>query len=729
MRRPALAPAVVVTALLAGSLALASHPAGAAGTGLAFSHTVVVDPQRMGSEPIIKADPSGGLYGSSIIGFSNSVSFLWKSQDHGAQWDLVTALPTLVPAQRPSFTHGGGDSEIVIGPKAPGGTGYTVSFYDLESLADIGVATSFDSGKTFPAQNSNAFAGDVAGTDRQWGALWRDPAGKDHLFLLYNALQSSNGKGTILRESLDYGQTFTNVGDGGTLAGVFDSGALGQLRVNKRGDLFFTSENSPAVNLVRGIRKADGTYTFSATKVSSEPGTNTRQLFVTSALDTAGNLYVAWSRDEAGANTDVGTYLAVSTDSGASFGRPIKVNSSALHDSTFPWVIAGDPGRVAVAFYGTEKAGDASSNSGPWDVYVTQSVDALSKAPHLNQVKVSEHPSHTNPFCFSGLGCTAGSAQDRNLGDFFQVDMDPTDGSVLVLFADTANQYGALAGSPINSFSRQVSGPSLLKGKTVQPRTLVPTTNVATDAAGDARLYGEGKNNPAMDLTQVRMRREGDKVVITARLAKADLLGMLDPSQGPSATVAVSWWAGQTNSDNGDLGQTHFVAMQTQGAAPVFFGGGQTYVNGSSGTSRFAEFVPGPSTSVVDGSFDGGVVTWTLSAAAAGLGGTYAPHSLFSVTGTTLQGSPVYTYNAAAKQVDATPPFTFTDNAAATPVVAPPPVIVPGTPVPPATGGSGSPSTGGGSLAATGLGQALPWAALALLGAGVVAVGRRRRRA
>ena len=29
-------------------------------------------------------------------------------------------------------------------------------------------------------------------------------------------------------------------------------------------------------------------------------------------------------------------------------------------------------------------------------------------------------------------------------------------------------------------------------------------------------------------------------------------------------------------------------------------------------------------------------------------------------TGTTLQGMPAYTYNAAAEQVDATPPFTFT---------------------------------------------------------------------
>jgi hypothetical protein len=111
-----------------------------------------------------------------------------------------------------------------------------------------------------------------------------------------------------------------------------------------------------------------------------------------------------------------------------------------------------------------------------------------------------------------------------------------------------------------------------------------------------------------------------------------------------------------------------------------------------------------------------------MSAAEAGLGSTFAPHSLFSVTGTTVQGLPTYNHNAAAKQVDATAPFTFTDNATASAVKAPPPVIGPGTP---ATGG-GHPSTGGGSLAATGLSALVPLGALGLLGAAVV-LSRRRR--
>jgi hypothetical protein len=477
---------------------------------------------------------------------------------------------------------------------------------------------------------------------------------------VYNALAPRNGMRTILRESLDYGKTWRNLGTGGALEGVFSAGALGQLRVDRAGNLFFTSENSPSVNLVRGLRKADGSYTFSSTLVSREPGTNTRQLFVTSALDSAGNIYVVWSRDEAGSNTDTGTYLSVSTDKGRTFREPVKMNSGGVRNSVFPWVIAGDPGRVAVAFYGTKTKGDSSSNEGPWDVYVAQSTDFLSKKPHVQQVKVSEHPSHTNPICFSGLGCTAGEAENRNLGDFFQVDMDPTDGSVLVIWADTANQYGLLAGSAVNSFAKQIGGPSLLEGKKVTTRGYTDARNSVKDSKGDARLFGEGVNNRSLDLTSVSVKDAGDELVVTAKLAASSLLEMIDPTVGPSATVAVSWWSGLRNADNGDLGKVSFVAMQTQGAAPVFFGGDPTYVNSSSGTSRFAQFVPGPSAPPVTGSFDGGVVTWRISKAAAGLGGSFAPRSLFSVTGTTLQGFPVYQHNAAMKQVDASPPFTFT---------------------------------------------------------------------
>jgi hypothetical protein len=165
-----------------------------------------------------------------------------------------------------------------------------------------------------------------------------------------------------------------------------------------------------------------------------------------------------------------------------------------------------------------------------------------------------------------------------------------------------------------------------------------------------------------MDLRNVKVQDSGDNLIITAKINKLDQLSMIDPANGPAATVAVYWWAGGRNAapDNSQLGQTRFVAMQTQGATPVFYGGSPMYANSSSGTARFAEFVPGPQAPPVTGSVDGNVITWTISKEAAGLGGEVSPKSLFSVTGVTLQGLPTYSYNSAAEQVDATPPFTFT---------------------------------------------------------------------
>src|SRR4051812_31605165 len=147
--------------------------------------------------------------------------------------------------------------------------------------------------------------------------------------------------------------------------------------------------------------------------------------------------------------------------------------------------------------------------------------------------------------------------------------MDPTDGAALVLWADTANQYGALAGSAVNSFARQIGGPSLLAGKKVNPRPeLTQRGDKAADPAGDARRFAEGANNPAMDLREVRVQDAGSNIIVTAKLNKADQVAMLNPANGPTATVAVSWWAGKRNAtpDNGDLGTVRFVGMQTNGA-------------------------------------------------------------------------------------------------------------------------------------------------------------------
>jgi hypothetical protein len=673
-RRFALASALSLSLLSVG----AAVPSRAADPPIGFSHTVVVDPQRLGGEPIVKSDPDGGLYGSSILGFSNGVSLLWKSEDKGSQWDLIQKFPNAVPAQRPNDGYGGGDSEIVVGPKLPGKPGYTVSFYDLESLAEIGVGTSYDSGASFETGATNPLVGHLHGTDRQWGTHYRSPDGRDHLYLIYNDAGVIGN--TIVRESLDWGATWTTLN-----AGTFSAGALGALHVDpSNGYLYFTSENGSAVDLVRSI---DGGRTLQAKRVRNAPFGTTRQLFIGADLDSAGNPYVAWSEPRAAGSTDIVTYVSVSTDRGLTFSSPIRVTPPEVKNANFPWVVAGDPGRVDVVFYGTTNPGSSQSNKGPWDVYLSQSIDLLKSdgtfnpAATIQTTKVSEHPNHVNPICLAGLGCTAGSAHDRNLSDFFQVDVDPH-GAAIVIWNDTANQIGALTGSSVNAFARQLSGPSLyasagggsgMVSPGAQELALGQVGNAASDVAADAltpahSASGPGPNNPGLDLTKISVTPSGSNLVIKAQLASGDLARVVDPTVGPSAFYLVSWWSGNKNAINAGQGEIHFVGMQTEGvaAANTFYAGGPTFYPNSAGNARFIEYIPSPTAPVMPtgGAFDAstGTITWTIPKAQAGLGGAGNVTQLFSVTGTTLQGSPVFEPNATAKQVDAAPPFTFTDG-------------------------------------------------------------------
>ena len=70
------------------------------------------------------------------------------------------------------------------------------------------------------------------------------------------------------------------------------------------------------------------------------------------------------------------------------FSAPTQVDRDAVRTTLFPWVTAGGaPGRVAVVFIGTESNGDPNSGNfkASWDIYVNQSVNALSTDPRTRR--------------------------------------------------------------------------------------------------------------------------------------------------------------------------------------------------------------------------------------------------------------------------------------------------------------------------------------------------------
>jgi hypothetical protein len=147
--------------------------------------------------------------------------------------------------------------------------------------------------------------------------------------------------------------------------------------------------------------------------------------------------------------------------------------------TTFPWVVAGSDGRVAVAYYGTRRTGPSPEavtfpdrRIPKWRVFVAYSLDATSADPHVTEVAALSRADylHKGNVCTSGTGCAAGT---RDLLDFFQLDLDPC-GHVVITYTDNSrDKVDAQGQRTMNAaelvyFVGQKSGPKFYK-KPLEP--------------------------------------------------------------------------------------------------------------------------------------------------------------------------------------------------------------------------------------------------------------------
>jgi hypothetical protein len=183
--------------------------------------------------------------------------------------------------------------------------------------------------------------------------------------------------------------------------------------------------------------------------------------FTVVAVDRAGNVYSAWSeRHRAERRTDV--MLAVSTDRGAHWSRPVRV-SRAPATSTFPWLVAGSGGRVDVVYYGTTANGaspEKVADSALWRVYLAQSVNATAASPVFREAAATP-TIHRGSICTSGTGCASGT---RDLLDFFQVDVMRSGMAVITYADDLHTPKDPDSSDPHQewvTFVKQTGGPAL----------------------------------------------------------------------------------------------------------------------------------------------------------------------------------------------------------------------------------------------------------------------------
>jgi hypothetical protein len=527
MRRSVpLALAAASGALLLGQVGLGGGTATAGGPTMTFTPATVVDPILFGGEPGLTFDPTAKTPGGRSfvdwpVSSRTQIGVLFRSEDGGLSYtkryaaaDALTAAgPVCITRQVPYCpSGGGGDTDIDINP-----TSGTVAMGEQESLANQAVGVSLDHGTTFPADHVDpALDKTGTGVDRQWQASW---AGTKTRFMAYHVPAAG---------------IFVNRSDNDGATGSWTVAPVPQITdVGQSGSFIADNTGGPTKhNLYIGYNayvlenfgfqvaaSTDGGATFAVHKI---PGGQNARNFTTLSIDKAGNLYAAWV-DNATQQNYLSTSLAsdpANRKAPASKWSPrVQISKDPLRVTIFSNTVAGSPGRVAIGYYGTTAHGptpdDVKPGQGGWYPYLAFSTNALCQwdhscsAPRFSQDRIAHRPNHDTNICTSGTTCAANPSSNRNLLDYFAIDVDK-DGHLGVVWSDTNNATL----HPFVKVAREASGPSLYAGK---PNASLPQRgNGAKDALGDAKYPIAGakiltaNNQKALDLASTTIGRSAD---------------------------------------------------------------------------------------------------------------------------------------------------------------------------------------------------------------------------
>jgi hypothetical protein len=195
------------------------------------------------------------------------------------------------------------------------------------------------------------------------------------------------------------------------------------------------------------------------------------------AIDTAGTVYLVWDTNERQAGTAGGCsgaptpapnsiMLVFTKDLGRTWSTPVAVAHPAGARVLWPWVAAGDAGKVSVIWYQTEPQDgmpDLDCQTGHVHAMEASLVGLGGKKPQSWTVDAAGRPVHIGWVCQGGTTCVA-TGQDRRLGDYFTNALDAR-GCVLIATGDT-RLLDPTTGAPLPTarplFLRQIGGPRLI---------------------------------------------------------------------------------------------------------------------------------------------------------------------------------------------------------------------------------------------------------------------------
>lgn len=442
----------------------------APGKPLEFAEPSYVDTSRAGGEPSVQTHPDGTLLYAAHAGtthfFTPEVAdedssafaenyrgqvYAWFSEDNGETWTYVDrTLP-------PDGVAGSGFSD----PDFAIDTAGNVYLSEI-NLVNVAVSRSTDSGRSYELRN---FFGQTL-TDRQW----KTAGPEDVVFIVGNA----SAGGTFPTDPVgNNGHTIYRSTDGGTTfsEGVADAGGLGDIKFDDGTGTLYEAHLSEGALQMAAFRNAlDPEVQMALTPelhVVAE-GVSMLSHWPAIDVDSRGNTYIAWDESGNGARA-AGIYYSHSTDGGRTWSTPVRVDPDDGTD-IWPWIAVGDPGRVAVSWFGNDNElpnhdAEQAGDDDPWHVYIAQTLNGLgcrdSDSAGFRITRATPEPFHVGTVCQGGTVCQA-ELIDRRLGDYFTIDID-THGAVVSAYSDT-RQGGAVA---LPAFLKQTGGPSFHRGQPI----------------------------------------------------------------------------------------------------------------------------------------------------------------------------------------------------------------------------------------------------------------------
>jgi hypothetical protein len=416
-----------------------------------------------GLEPSVRVDQQGTVYVTSIRGVPGGVdlhryfapldgapnpdgSYPFKYEGRPDGCGIFAS-----PCNAVGIAEGGGDVDIAVNYPSTGVPNLALT--SLTLAPGVTATHSADRGDTFT--NPNPVAALIPGDDRQW----MDATGAKVVYVSYHdattfniEVQRSNDGGATYTDALGEAidpQTFPVAGG---LPPTNTANIAGSIRVDRspcpsRGNLYqiFVAPDTAAENVTgqpfrsvyvgvsSDVKLGLPVFTFTDYKIFTGPvGSSNENIFPALGVDGFGNLYAVWSD-----NSNVS--YSFSTDLGRTWAPAIHVNTAETvgRPNVFPWIDADANGHVVITWFAGDRAGNSNNpaihepcaaNSTDcmkgwtnWQTYLVESFNGHDPAPAFVQHVVSDHVIHRGTVSTGGLGGQA----NRNLGDYFQVALDP----------------------------------------------------------------------------------------------------------------------------------------------------------------------------------------------------------------------------------------------------------------------------------------------------------------